>query len=94
MSVVSLTNNASDVKLKSIMPPWGERSPSVARSLSDLEADDVKAIALALPTSWQVAIEPPHGQLAISPRNGAKRFHRCWVASASLGRIVHDDALH
>lgn len=93
MRVVSLTNIAGDVKLKSTMPPRGRLSPSVARALSDLETADVIAIARALPLDWQVAIEPPFGQVSISPRQGARRFHRCIVASRSIGRITRDNAL-
>jgi len=71
----------------------GEASPSVARALSDLEAECLAAIALALPASWVVTVEPPHGQLAITPVSERHRFHRCWVGSGAQRRIYRDDAL-
>lgn len=71
----------------------GEASPSVARALSELEAECMAAIALALPASWVVQIEPPHGQLSIVPVLERHRFHRCWVASGDQRRIYREDAL-
>lgn len=71
----------------------GEASPSVARALSDLEAECLAAIALALPASWVVQIEPPHGQLSIRPVSERNRFHRCWVASGSQRRIYREDSV-
>jgi hypothetical protein len=71
----------------------GRDSPSVARALSDLEKECLAAIALSLPASWVVTVEPPYGQLAITPVSERHRFHRCWVASGSQRRIYRDDAL-
>lgn len=71
----------------------GDASPSVARALSDLEKESLAAIALALPASWVVAVEPPYGQVTITPVAERHRFHRCWVASGSQRRIFRDDAL-
>jgi hypothetical protein len=60
--------------------------------LSDLEAECLAAIALALPASWVVVIEPPFGQVAIMPVAERHRFHRCWVASGAQRRIYRDDS--
>ena len=70
-----------------------EASPSVARALSDLEQECLAAIALALPASWVVQVEPPYGQVSITPVAERNRFHRCWVASGSQRRIFRDDSL-
>lgn len=70
-----------------------EASPSVARALSDLEAECLAAIALALPAAWVVVVEPPHGQIAITPVSGRHRFHRSWVADGTQRRIYRDDSL-
>jgi hypothetical protein len=40
-----------------------------------------------------VTVEPPYGQVAITPVTERHRFHRCWVASGSQRRIFRDDAL-
>lgn len=69
----------------------GEHSPSVARALSDLERECLAALALSLPASWVVVIEPPYGQVAITPVKERHRHHRCWVASGSQRRIFKDD---
>lgn len=87
-----MTDPARAVKIQTTMASWGEHSPSVARALSDLERECLAAIALALPASWVVTIEPPHGQIAITPVAERNRFHRCWVASGSQRRIFRDDA--
>lgn len=78
--------------LKSIRARRGDTSPSVARALSDLEAECLAAIALALPASWVVTIEPPNGQVAITPVAERHRFHRCWVGSGAQRRIFKDDS--
>lgn len=75
------------------MATVGEHSPSVARALSDLEAECLAAIALALPSSWVVVVEPPFGQISITPVQERHRFHRTWVASGSQRRIYRDDGL-
>lgn len=49
------------------------------------------ALALALPASWVVCVEPPHGQIAITPVAERHRFHRCWVADGHQRRIFRDD---
>jgi hypothetical protein len=36
-------------------------------------------------------IEPPFGQLALTPLAERKVFHRAYVASVALRRIFHDD---
>jgi hypothetical protein len=82
-----------DVKIQPNVGVRGGNSPSVARALSELEAECLAAIALALPASWVVSVEPPHGQLAITPVAERHRFHRCWVASGHERRIYRDDAL-
>lgn len=79
------------VKIQPTVGVQGEQSPSVARALSDLERECLAAIALSLPASWVVAVEPPYGQVAITPVAERHRFHRCWVASGSERRIFHDD---
>jgi len=79
--------------LKSTMPPWGGNSPSVARSLSAPERDDLAALALSLPASWVVVVEPPYGQLAITPSKERRRYHRAWVASGERRRIFHDNGI-
>jgi hypothetical protein len=71
----------------------GRLSPSVARSLSDLEARDLISIAKGLPADWVVTVEPPYGQLSIGPLVGRRRFHRSWVASPSWGRLRRDDSV-
>lgn len=71
----------------------GRGSPSVARSLSISEQRDLVALAKSIPSTWAVVVEPPYGQLAITPLAERKRFHRCWVASVAAGRIYHDDGL-
>jgi hypothetical protein len=38
-----------------------------------------------------VTVEPPFGQIAITPVLERHRFHRCWVASGSQRRIYRDD---
>jgi hypothetical protein len=47
------------------------------------------AIARALPDTWCVLIEPPHGQLRVLPLVDAPRHHRMFVASARWGAIRH-----
>lgn len=69
----------------------GETSPSVARALSLLEKECLAAIALALPSSWVVVVEPPFGQVSITPVAERHRFHRCWVGSGAQRRIFRDD---
>jgi hypothetical protein len=88
-----MRKSACAVKIKPTMASRGETSPSVARALSDLEKESLAAIALALPASWVVTVEPPHGQIAITPVAERHRFHRSWVASGSQRRIYRDDAL-
>lgn len=82
-----------DANLQPNVGVRGDISPSVARALSDLERECLAAIALALPASWVVTVEPPHGQLAITPVAERHRFHRCWVASGHERRIYRDDSL-
>jgi hypothetical protein len=68
----------------------GDGSPSVARSLSALEAEGIIATAKGLPPSWCVQILPPHGQISISPLAERARHTYCWVASRSLGRVTRE----
>lgn len=81
------------LKIKPVSGSGGGQSPSAARALGTQEAEDLIAIAKALPPTWAVIIEPPHGQLAITPLRSRHRFHRCWVASLSLGRVTRDVGL-
>lgn len=81
------------VKIQPKVASRGETVPSVARLLSDLEAESLAAIALSLPASWVVTVEPPYGQLSMTPVAERHRFHRCWVASGSQRRIYRDDGL-
>lgn len=67
--------------------------PSVARTLGSEEVKSLAALALALPHGWVVVVEPPYGQLAITPRVGRRRFHRAWVASGDGRRIYRDCGL-
>jgi hypothetical protein len=71
----------------------GRISPSAARALSPIETTDLKALALALPESWGVFLEPPHGQVAIAPLSGRHHFHRCWMAARRFGKITRDNGL-
>ena len=49
--------------------------------------------AVTLSDSVVHSVEPPYGQVAITPVTERHRFHRCWVASGSQRRIFRDDAL-
>ena len=84
---------ALDVKIQPNVAPREGDSPSVARALSDLEREALAAIALAIPASWVVCVEPPYGQVSITPVQERHRFHRCWVASGSQRRIFREDGL-
>ncbi len=88
-----MRRSANSAKIQPNVGVRGEASPSVARALSDLEKECLAAIALAIPASWVVTVEPPFGQLSIAPVTERHRFHRCWVASGSQRRIYRDDAL-
>lgn len=46
--------------------------------------------ALALPPGWVVAVEPPWGQLALSPPGGRRRYHRCFIADGQRRLITRD----
>lgn len=83
----------NEAKIETNVARRGETSPSVARALSELESECLAAIALALPSSWVVSVEPPFGQISITPVEGRKRFHRSWVASGSQRRIYRDNVL-
>lgn len=80
-----------DVKIQPTVAPREGTVPSVARALDDLERECLAAIALSLPASWVVVIEPPFGQVAITPVAERHRFHRCWVGSGSQRRIFRDN---
>jgi hypothetical protein len=82
---------ACAVKIKPTVATREEPVPSVARALSDLERECLAAIALALPASWVVCVEPPFGQVSITPVQERHRFHRCFVASGSQRRIFRED---
>lgn len=79
-------------KIQPIVGVQGRVSPSAARALSDLETDDLRATALALPDGWVVALIPPYGQVVIEPRANRHRYHRCWVGDRVLGRLYRDVA--
>lgn len=55
------------------------------------EAEQLATTACALPDSWCVVIEPPFGQLALTPLAERRIYHRAHVASVALRRIFHDD---
>lgn len=56
--------------------------------LSALEREDIAAVALALPEGWIVQLEPPHGQMAITPRVGAPQYVACWSADRESRRMT------
>lgn len=68
-------------------------APSAARHLDLFEAEQLKAIALALPDSWAVQILPPFGQLAITPLASRRVHHRCWTASRRWRAIRHENGV-
>jgi hypothetical protein len=55
------------------------------------EAEQLIATARTLPTSWCLVVEPPFGQLAITPSAERRIYHRCHVAAVAVGRIFRDD---
>jgi hypothetical protein len=89
---VALTGPAKRFTLQTVGAHLREDSPSAARSLSALEATDLAAVALSLPDSWCVALEPPYGQMAIGPLAGRRRFHRCHIAASKWGAVRRDTA--
>ena len=58
-----------------------------AEHLSESEASDLKAIALALPDTWCALVEAPSGQLALAPLEGRARRTYAWCASRAAGMI-------
>jgi len=40
-----------------------------------------------------VQLVPPYGQLSIGPLADRRRYHRCWIGSAALGRLARDVGL-
>lgn len=84
---------AGGPKIEPVAATRGRISSSAARPLSALEASDLIATAAGLPESWCVRLEPPHGQLAILPLSGRRRYHRAWIAARRYSRIGRDDAL-
>jgi hypothetical protein len=87
---VGIDNARERLTIKPIVATWAGHRPSAARALSSFEAEQLAATARALPEDWVVVVEPPHGQLAITPNAGRHGFHRCWVASGALRRISRD----
>jgi hypothetical protein len=57
-------------RLEPVGDDRGRESPSAARTFSPGAIAQIAAVARALPASWCVAIEPPYGQLVITPRRG------------------------
>lgn len=88
-----LTRIHTALKIKTEMPPRGENCPSVARALTGSEADQIIATARAIPLSWVLTIEPPYGQLSLSPIAERPVRHRCFIASPSWGSIRRDNGL-
>jgi hypothetical protein len=83
-----------DVKIQPEVASRGEHSPSAARALLPYEVEQITAMAVGLPDSWVVCIEPPFGQMSISPGTERKIRHRCWVASPASRRIFRDNGLN
>jgi hypothetical protein len=81
------------IKIKGVAATGGRLSPSVARSLSALEATELADNARGLPEGWIVMVTPPHGQLAMLPRPYAHAFHRCHVGDRQLARIYRADGV-
>lgn len=66
----------------------GDRhSPSVARALEPGEIEDLRALGPTIPLSHRVVIEPPYGQLALTPRAEGVRYYRVWVVDPVTMRI-------
>jgi hypothetical protein len=78
-------------KIKPIVASPAGDIPSAARALSGPERDSLIAIAKGLPDTWAVALEPPHGQVAIVPLACRRKFHRCWVAAPAFQKLFRDD---
>ncbi len=88
-----MTCAAIRVKIKSYMGTSGRDSPSAARALSALEVTDLTTVALGLPDTWVATLEPPYGQLAITPNVGRRIHLRCHVASGSRRVLYRDGRL-
>lgn len=88
-----LTRIRTALKIKTEMPPRGENCPSAARALSVTEAAEIIATARTIPLSWVLTVEPPYGQLSLSPIAERPVRHRCFIASPSWGSIRRDNGL-
>jgi hypothetical protein len=73
-------------KLKRVMVPGTSSVPSAARRLQAFEVQQLADTARALPAGWVVAVEAPHGQLALLPRDGLHRQSLTWVADGEASK--------
>lgn len=56
---------------------------SAARLLSVEDVTQLGAIAEVLPATWVVAVEAPHGQVAILPRSSVRAQVATWVVDGA-----------
>ena len=68
-------------KIKSVTRRPGRVSASAASTFSSSEVDELRTVARALPGSWCVQVNPPYGQVSISPVAGAKFSYGCLVVA-------------
>jgi hypothetical protein len=81
-------------KLKSVAATGGRLSPSVARSLDAHDAASLASVAQGLPPGWVVTVTPPHGQLAILPREYVHVCHRTWIADREVATVYRMNSGH
>lgn len=67
--------------------------PSAARLLLPEEAAELGATAVNLPDGWTVTIEPPHGQLALTPPGLRYRAVGCYIVDRER-RVVTRERWH
>lgn len=65
--------------IKPVETPPARLSPCVARSFSASDVSELTEVAGCLPHGWCLAVESPHGQLALTPVNGYHWAHRGMV---------------
>lgn len=80
------TDYGAGDRIKPAVTDQGKASPSAARTFSSEEVNDLLELALALPPGWHVAVEPPFGQVRLSPNRGAPYFHDALVVGSD-GRL-------
>ena len=85
------TRAIGGVKIYGVPTPRQSTVASAASALLPFEAEQLAATATGLPSSWVLAVEPPYGQLAPTPRLGRRRNHRCVVVDGAR-RIICRDA--